>query len=93
MDSKYIIELIGVILIVFGELYTHGNPLIVGGLYAIALSIGQGITTGHFNPLSTTARFLLGHLSADEAMYNLLIQFVAMNAVVIVFKGFHISIV
>ena len=91
MDNKYLIEFIGVVLIVFGELYSHGNPFIVGFLYLVALSIARGITSGHFNPLSTMARFLLGHLSSEETMYNLLVQFLAMNAVVITFKGFHVS--
>lgn len=85
------LEFIGVVTIVFSELYTHGNPLIMGFVYAVVLSIAHGITSGHFNPLSTTARFLLGHLSKQEALYNLLAQFLAMNAVVITFKGFHVS--
>jgi glycerol uptake facilitator-like aquaporin len=91
MDNKYILEFIGVVTIVFCELYTHGNPLIMGFIYAVALSIAHGVSTGHFNPLSTTARFILGHLSRQDAMYNLLAQFLAMNAVVITFKGFHVS--
>jgi hypothetical protein len=91
MDNKYLIEFIGVVLIVFGDLYSHGNPFIVGFLYVVALSIAHGVTSGNFSSLSTISRFLLGHLSAEETMYNLLVQFLAMNAVVITFKGFHVS--
>lgn len=81
--NKYFIECMGVITIVYAFLLTDKNPAIMGMIYFAMFTIAE--QNSGFNPLTTTASYLIGHLPFEETLYYLGAQLVGMLAVSISF--------
>lgn len=86
MQSKYIIEFLGVTVIVFSKLLTEANPLVMGVLYFSVFWMTQGITTGFFTPFGPYAAFLLGRGNYQDMMYNLIAQILGATSAILLFK-------
>jgi hypothetical protein len=83
--NKYLIEFMGVVVILFAKLLTEGNPAVMGIVYFSVFYMAKDITTGYFTPLGPTASYLLGRIPFNDFIYNLGVQILAMLAVVITF--------
>lgn len=83
---KYFIEAIGVCVIVTAKILTEANPAVMGIVYFATLWMTQGITTGFLTPFGPIAYYLLGRMSTQDAMYNLVAQIIGALSAVLLFK-------
>ena len=83
--NKYLLEFMGVVVILYSKILTDANPVIMGLVYFACFYMTSGITTGYFTPLGPTSYYLLGRMSSEEFMYNLGVQILGMLCVVITF--------
>ena len=85
MFNKYFIELLGVVTILYAKLLTEGDPTVMAIIYFAMFSMAKNITTGFFTPIGSAAAFMIGRVTKEDFMYNLLAQFGGTLAVVITF--------
>lgn len=83
--NKYLVEFMGVVVILFAKLLTEGNPAVMAAVYFSVFYMARNITTGYFTPLGPTASYLLGRIPLNDFIYNIGVQILAMLAVVITF--------
>lgn len=83
---KYLIEAIGVAVIVTAKLLTEANPVVMGLVYFATLWMTQGITTGFLTPFGPIAYYMLGRMTTQDAMYNLIAQIVGALSAVLLFR-------
>lgn len=83
---KYFIEAIGVCVIVTAKILTEANPAVMGIVYFATLWMTQGITTGFLTPFGPIAYYLLGRMSTQDAIYNLIAQVIGALSAVLLFK-------
>ena len=74
MLNKYFIELLGVTTIIYAKLLTEADPTIMAIVYFAMFSMAKGITTGYFTPIGSAAAFMIGRVSRQDFIYNLLAQ-------------------
>jgi hypothetical protein len=74
MLNKYFIELLGVTTIIYAKLLTEADPTIMAIVYFAMFSMAKGITTGYFTPIGSAAAFMVGRVSRQDFIYNLLAQ-------------------
>lgn len=72
--QKWVVELIGSMILPFAWLATHGNPYIMGLTLTAALLIGQMAHAGYYSPLLVVAEWALGRLGGTETIQLLLAQ-------------------
>ena len=72
--QKWVVELVGSMLLSFAWLATHGNPYIMGIALTSALMIGRMANTGFYSPLVVGGEWALGRLGGVEAGQYLLAQ-------------------
>lgn len=89
MEYKYILEFMGVIVILYGSLMTDASPLVMSVLFFGILTITKDKSTGHFNPIMTLSKYLSGRLGLEELLYNMLAQLLALIVVIISFKNIN----
>jgi hypothetical protein len=85
MLNKYFIELLGVTTIIYAKLLTEADPTIMAIVYFAMFSMAKGITTGYFTPIGSAAAFMVGRVSRQDFMYNLLAQLAGTILVAITF--------
>lgn len=85
MLNKYFIELLGVTTIIYAKLLTEADPTIMAIVYFAMFSMAKGITTGYFTPIGSAAAFLVGRVSKQDFIYNLLAQLAGTILVAITF--------
>jgi glycerol uptake facilitator-like aquaporin len=85
MLNKYFIELLGVTTIIYAKLLTEADPTIMAIVYFAMFSMAKGITTGYFTPIGSAAAFLVGRVSRQDFIYNLLAQLAGTFLVAITF--------
>lgn len=71
---KYLVEFLGVFVIITADLLTEADPVIIGLTYFLVLTMTHGITSGFFNPFIPIASYALGHGSFKDAQYNIIAQ-------------------
>lgn len=86
MEKRYIIEFLGVAVIVFSKLLTEANPVIMGILYFSVFWMTQGITTGFFTPFGPYAALLLGRGTYQDMAYNWIAQILGATFAILLFK-------
>lgn len=72
--QKWVVELIGSMILPFAWLATHGNPYIMGITLTAALLIGRMADAGYYSPLLVGAEWGLGRLEGQEVIQLLLAQ-------------------
>ena len=72
--QKWVVELIGSMILPFAWLATSGNPYIMGITVTVALLIGQMANAGYYSPLLVGAEWALGRLEGRESVQLLLAQ-------------------
>jgi glycerol uptake facilitator-like aquaporin len=88
MLNNYLIEYIGTLLICTTILFTHANPILVGLAYTTALYIGEGITRGHFSPLTLVIQYALKRIKLSDALKLLAVQVAAALSVTVLYNPF-----
>lgn len=71
---KYLVEYLGVFVIVMANILTEADPVIIGLTYFAVLTMSQTITNGYFNPFVPIATYILGRGDQQDVLYNLLSQ-------------------
>ena len=71
---KWVVELLGSMILPFAWLATNGNPYIMGIVLTSVLLIAQMAGSGYFSPLIVGAEWGLGRLGGHEAVQLLLAQ-------------------
>ena len=81
----YLLESMGVILILSTSVLTHSNPYFIGLAYIAALVISKE-SPGHFNPLFLIMQYFLGRIPLNEFLKYLIIQILTVLGFVIAYK-------
>ena len=81
----YLLECMGVILILSSSVLTHSNPYFIGLAYTAALVISKE-SPGHFNPLFLIMQYVLGRIPLDKFLKYLFIQLLSVIGFVIAYK-------
>jgi glycerol uptake facilitator-like aquaporin len=84
--NKYLVEYLGVLIIITAKLLTEANPAIMGIIYFSVFTIAGNITSGYFTPLGPIAIYLLGRGTLEDVFYNLAAQFAAAVSAVLFLK-------
>jgi hypothetical protein len=88
MLNNYLIEYIGTLLICTTILLTNANPILVGLAYTSALYIGEGLSRGHFSPLTLFIHYILKHITLSDALKLLAVQLSAALSVTVLYVPF-----
>lgn len=81
--QKWVVELIGSLILPFAWLATSGNPYIMGITLTAALLIGRLADAGYYSPLLVGAEWALGRLGGQEAVQLLLSQVAGVSLAVV----------
>jgi len=81
--QKWVIELIGSLILPFAWLATGGNAYIMGITLTAVILIGQMADAGYYSPLLLGAEWALGRLEAREAVQLLLAQVAGVSLAVV----------
>lgn len=83
---KYVIEYLGVLVIVTAKLLTEVNPIVMGLTYFSIYWMTTGITTGFFTVWGPISSYMLNRGTTQDIMYNLIAQFLGGISAIILFK-------
>ena len=72
--QKWVVELIGSLILPFAWLATGGNAYIMGITLTATLLIGKMANAGYYSPLLVAAEWALGRLETSEAVQLVLAQ-------------------
>jgi glycerol uptake facilitator-like aquaporin len=74
MEKQYILEYMGVFLILTAKLITEGDPFILGTVVFAVFIMTRNITTGYFSPFIPLINYSLGRTTVTDVTYNLIAQ-------------------
>lgn len=83
---QYIVEYMGTLVVLVAKLISDANPLVMGVVFFAVFSITKGISTGYFTPFIPVTGYLLGRMTLEESLYNILAQILAGVSAVILLK-------
>lgn len=81
----YLMEYMGVVVIVSAILFTDGSPIIVALSYFAVYTIFKE-STGHFTPIGALAYYMAGRTNVKDLLMNLGVQIFGLISAVIFFK-------
>lgn len=84
--KQYIVEYMGTLVVLVAKLVSDANPLVMGVVFFAVFSITKGISTGYFTPFIPVTGYLLGRMTVEESMYNILAQVLAGISAVLLLK-------
>jgi len=88
---KWVVELVGSMILSFAWLATNGNPYIMGVTLTSALLIGQMANAGYYSPLAVGGEWGLGRLGSVEAGQYLLAQIAGVALAVVATPVFGVD--
>lgn len=83
---KYIVEAVGVCVIVTAKLLTEANPVVMAVIYFAAFTLTKGITTGFLTPFGPLTAYILGRGDTQDMIYNLIAQITGAVSAALLFK-------
>lgn len=83
---QYIVEYMGTLVVLTAKLVSDADPLVMGIVFFAVFNITRGISTGYFTPFIPVTGYLLGRMTIEESLYNILAQVLAGVSAVILFK-------
>ena len=86
MDKKYIIEYMGVLVIVTSKLLTEADPTVMAIIYFSVFWMAGKITSGYFTPFGPLAMYMLGRGNVQDMTYNLIAQVSGAVSAILLFK-------
>ncbi len=86
MENKYIIEYMGVLVIVVAKLITEADPLVMAVIYFSVFWMAGKITSGYFTPFGPLAMYMLGRGTPQDMIYNLIAQVSGALSAILLYK-------
>lgn len=86
MDKKYIIEYMGVLVILVAKLITEADPIVMGVMYFSVFWMAGKITSGYFTPFGPLAMYMLGRGNTQDMIYNLIAQITGALSAILLYK-------
>lgn len=83
---QYIVEYMGTLVVLVAKLISDADPLVMGVVFFAVFSITRGVSTGYFTPFIPVTGYLLGRMTLEESMYNVLAQILAGISAVLLLK-------
>jgi hypothetical protein len=77
MINKYIIEFIGICVLLYSNISTDGDPFVMGFVTFAVFYMAKGITETYFTPMGAIVLSILEKISIEEAAYTTLIHLAA----------------
>lgn len=84
--NKYLVEYVGVLVIVTAKLITEANPVVMAVIYFSVFTMAGEITSGFFTPFGPLSAYILGRGTAQDMMYNLGAQLAGALSAILMFK-------
>lgn len=84
--NKYLIEYLGVLVIVTAKLITEANPLVMAVIYFSVFTMAGEITSGFFTPFGPLSAYLLGRGTVPDMLKNLGAQLMGALSAILLFK-------
>jgi glycerol uptake facilitator-like aquaporin len=81
----YLMEYMGVVVIVTAILFTDGSPTVVALSYFAVYTIFKE-STGHFTPIGALAYYMAGRTNVKDLLMNLGVQIFGLISAVLFFK-------
>jgi hypothetical protein len=81
----YLMEYMGVVVIVSAILFTNGSPAVIALSYFFVYTIFKD-STGHFTPIGALAYYMIGRTNEKDLFMNLGVQIFGLVSAVIFFK-------
>jgi len=81
----YLMEYMGVVVIVIAILITDGNPTAIALAYFAVYTIFKD-STGHFTPIGALAYYIVGRTNTKDLLMNLGVQLLGLASAVIFLK-------
>lgn len=86
MEKKYIVEFLGTLVLLVSKLLSEADPVVMGLSYFSVFWLVGSITTGYFSPVGVYAMYSLNRVTAQDAIYNLIAQFLGATGAIVLFK-------
>lgn len=90
---QYIVEYMGTLVVLVAKLISDADPLVMGVVFFAVFSMTRGISTGYFTPFIPVTGYLLGRMTLEESMYNILAQILAGVSAVLLFKPIKVFMI
>ncbi len=84
--NKYLIEYLGVLVIVTAKLITEAEPIVMAVIYFSVFTMAGKITSGFFTPFGPLAAYILGRGNVQDMFYNLGAQLAGALSAIMLFK-------
>ena len=82
--KQYIVEYMGTLVVLVAKLISDADPVVMGLVFFAVFTITKGISTGYFTPFIPVTSYLLGRMTLEESLYNILSQvFAGLSAVLL----------
>ncbi len=83
---QYVVEYMGTLVVLTAKLITDADPVVMGLTFFAVFWITKGISSGYFTPFVPVTGYLLGKMSAEESLYNVIAQVLGAISAVLLFK-------
>lgn len=83
---KYLIEYLGVLIIISAKLLTNGEPIVMAIIYFSIFTMAKGVTSGYFTPFGPLSAYILGRGTIEDMSYNFLAQLLGALSAIMLFK-------
>lgn len=84
--NKYLIEYVGVLVLITAKLLTNANPAVMAVIYFSLFTMAGEITSGYFTPFGPLAMYMLGRGTVQDVLYNLGSQVAGAVSAILLFK-------
>ena len=76
-------------MILYAKFITNADPYVLGFTYFACLLLARGITTSYFSPLTAIAAYGIGHMTIDDAFYNIVAHLIGTAIVIVTYIPVH----
>lgn len=84
--KQYIVEYMGTLVVLTAKLLTDADPVVMGLTFFAVFWMTKGISSGYFTPFVPVTGYLLGRMTAEESVYNVVAQVLGAVSAVVLFK-------
>lgn len=84
--NKYLVEYVGVLVIVTAKLVTEADPMVMAIIYFSVFTMAGKITSGYFTPFGPLAMYMLKRGNTQDMIYNLGAQLAGAISAILMFK-------
>jgi hypothetical protein len=84
--NKYLVEYMGVLVLITAKLITEADPIVMGVIYFSLFTLAGKITSGFFTPFGPLAAYMLGRGNVQDMLYNFVAQVSGAVSAILLFK-------